>query len=740
MATSADILFDASSIEEVKASVLGLIPIFDRVAAATRGSSQRVARERVTAETSANKEIAKEADKSAKDQERLARDSARERERIAQAASRAELNFIKAGQRAIADAERERTRIAEDESRRRQRIAEQEAAAISRRARTFGSTMGGAAGRVMGMAGRVAGIAGAIGGGYTLANALGSGIEQEKIAGQLVRSSSEKGGLSGANVQAAAGAAAIATGGTTTDNLQGIDRFIRETGNLKVGVDMVKDLARYSASSGASMDELGTTSGMVFSHMKGDVGETKEVLRALIAQSKMGAIDARDIAGYGGRLVGASDLFEGKTSDNIQTFGALTQIAKRRGGKIDAAEATEASARIFGEVSMHADDFKELLGHDVRGASGKMMPVEDILLETLVKTKGDITAIPRLFGRQAGGVETGLATAFLEGSGGKTDAASLERGRAFAASEIQSFRKPMSEGEVDADVAARSKEVSAQMNNAMTEFNRAVNEKLMPVMPQLVDNFTKLIPYIERFLNFLVSEPWKGLGAVVGTALALELSKSVVTGAVTGVFTSLAEKVLKLFTTTTAATAVVNAGVVNVNSASNGTKVVEDIAKNGGGALAAAAGYAGAAIQGGFIVAAGAHEYGVSQETAKAKANYQDIVNMPSGTDEEKRAKIEKLEAAKKMATDVDAASAPSSAFSANARFGRTAGGLAADTNPAGAEMHRHVGDITEQLAALKAALDNAPETVAAFVDSMKGQGGSLHAGEPSARVTNPEQ
>lgn len=566
-------------LDELKARVLELVPIFDRVAKGSKASVESSAKAQIAAEKSAVAQIAKDAQSAAREKEKTMKDAtraaereAREQLRIKNAINALELREWQKSERektrASENEERDRLHAAEEASRKRQRLAEQEAAAaeatLKRRSRGFGSFMGTATSRTLGVAGRVAGIAGALGGGFAIADALGAGIQEEKTAGQLVRSSAETGGFTGPQVQKAARASAIATGTSLEANLEGIDRFIRETGDLKTGVALMQDLARYSAASGASMTDLGTTAGTIFTHMNGDMVETRDTLLALIGQSKTGAIDIRNLAEYGGRLVGTAELFEGGTKGNIETFGALAQLAKRKGGKIDAAEATEAASRIFGEVSMHADEFQGM-GVNVKGAGGKLRSVEDILLDTLVKTKGDITAIPHLFGRQAGGVETGLAQAFLEGSGGKTDAASLEAGRKSAAASIQALRRPSSEGEIDEGVKSHLSETNAKLSIATEQFHAAMNDKLLPLMPQMIDQFTQLIPALQRTVDFFTSGSitegiLKGIAVIFGA----EVLRGAISKGAESMFTLIGGKFLGLFSAQKTVTANIEAGVVNV--------------------------------------------------------------------------------------------------------------------------------------------------------------------------------
>jgi hypothetical protein len=632
MPSAVEILFVVGGIRDVQAAIGSIGASLDKLAKTGQTAAERSAKARVRTEQDAAKSI-----------ERASRDAARAKERAAKDELRVKNQINALEVRDWQKTEREKTRAAESAARDRERIAkkeatdairEQERAARHRaaQARTFGSTIGGAANRTMGIAGRLAMTVGAVGGGFAIADTLGKGIREEAMAGQIVRSSAVTGGLTGKNVEQASLAAAIGSGGIKEQGLAGIDAFIRETGDLKSGVELVRDLARYAAASGASMENLGAVAGQTFTHMNGDVGKTKEVLLALSGQAKTGAIDIRNLAEYGGRLVGSAELFQGGTGANIETFGALAQLAKRKGGKIDAAEATEAASRIFGEVSMHAQHF-EGMGVKVKGAGGKLRPVEDILLDTLVKTKGDITAIPKLFGRQAGGVEVGLAQSFLEGSGGKTDAASLAAGRARAAAAIQELRKPSTEADVDEGVKARLAENEAKINIAMEQFHNTLNERLLPKLPELIDKFVQLIPAIEKFIDAIVAHPY---ATIIGGTFAAEIAKAGLASIISKFFTGAFGVIAPAFTAGTGAAvsapAAAAAGATGGAAAAGGVGVL--------GALGAAG--AGVAAISAPILAMlyGGHK--LQERAGESKAAT--LLASAENTPEEKRAKLEEAQ------------------------------------------------------------------------------------------------
>lgn len=753
MPTSTEILFDASSVKEVQAQILGLIPVFDRVAKASKNLFAQSAKDATTAEAAAAKEIGKQADIAGKAKIKAATDAAREQERIAKDAQRAELNFIRAGQKAIESAEKEKTRAVDRESRERQRIAEREAreieATITRRSRAFGNLMGGATGRVMGMAGRIAGVATAIGGGFAVADALRTGIDEERLAGTVSRNAVTTGGLTQKNVIENARATAIRTGATSIDVLGGLDAMVRKTGDLKGAVDMLDQLSKLSSITGASMADMGSAAAEAFNQL-GNARDTERVMLALAGQSRAGAIDIRDLAQYGARLTALSKTFEGGAVENIESFGALAQIAKSRGGATDAAEATEAVVALFGEMATHQEDFASL-GVKLRGKGGKLRNIEDILTESVIKSKGDVLNLEQLFGRRAVKGVLGLATAFNEAGGGKTGEAAMRAmlGQRTAANP-EGFKTALSGEEATQLHAERMKEVSAKINVAMTEFNKTIDDRLLPIMPRLIEQFTQLIPHIERFLKFIVDEPWKGLGVLVGAALVAEIGKAALSTAVSSVFSSLAEKFLKLFSNTNAAVANVSAGVVNVTGVAPGEvgkKVVEDIAKTGGGAAGGAGALGGitAPVAAGALgigavalahvpaaIAVGAILNDMNKKSEAGTSLADRLLGESAGTPEEKQAKLGRLQGLiSRIEASQESISAPVGG-DPTMRGARVAN--IHDMEAEGAA--KRLAELKQQAEELKSTMGTLNETAQMFNDSLKN--GGERRDVPQGYHTNP--
>jgi hypothetical protein len=553
-----EILFRANGIEDVRKAVAGFIGSLEQAA---RGS-QRVTESAASAGVKAHRGAEK-----AKTDATKAEEAARQKE--LRAAQKAEETFMRAGTAARKAAERERTQesarserdriqalnalnrieVREWQAKEREKTAAIEseerkrAALVQHRARVGGSVVGGAFGRVMGGAGRIAGTVAAIGGGFTLLDSIQSGINDEKTAGVILRGAENRGGFQNQKeVQQFARGAAIENGLTSADSLAGLDVFVRRTGDLQAAKEMMGDLAQLAAATGTDFADMAGNAAEVQNQLK-DTKETMLTMRALAGQGRTSAIDVKDLRQYGGRLAAAASQFEGDKTQNIITAGALSQLARKYGGATDAAEATEAVARAPSDMRKHADAFKDI-GVNVYADANhtKLRNEAEVIIESIVKTKGDLGKLGDLFGERSFKTVLGAQVAYTTAGGGGKGGA----GENAIRKEIDDLKTvALSEDEVKKGAKERMAETDAKLNQATERFHAALNDRLLPLMPDLIDKFTRLIPAIEQALDFFLADPWRGVGIAAAGAMGLEIAKAGIPTILEGGLSAIFEGVLK---------------------------------------------------------------------------------------------------------------------------------------------------------------------------------------------------
>jgi hypothetical protein len=515
------------------------------------------ARARVSAEKAATREI----ERSAKDAERLSARQANESIKQTQRETREK-------ERILEQHSRHHERIVQNslrwEQAQRERALRQETASVERElqrqmrrreqiARSIGGIVGGGVSRTLGLAGRFAGVAAGLMGGLTVGSAMQSGIKEEAAAGQLVRSSANPGGVTQQDVLSAARATTVAKGINTQEVLGGIDAFIRKTGDLRAGMDLLDELSSVAAMTGANLDELGMTAGDAFNKIsttatnkQSAIEGTINAIRALGGQSRAGAVDIRELGTYGSRLTASAGMFQGDMAQNIAAMGALAQLAVQRGGANNARVATESVSSLADMIAGKADKISGRTRKSVwvGGESGPkqlLRPVLELLREYVVSQKGGLGNIKEDFGESAAAIVKGLSIAYSQGSGGQTGVAGLQHA-------INQFMGPntrLTKEMIDEGVADKMKGNAAKIEVATREFHNAVQTELLPLMPGLIREFKDLVPSIQKVLHFFASSsPWESIPAVIGAAIAANIASSAIGAGVAKSIEALVKRLL----------------------------------------------------------------------------------------------------------------------------------------------------------------------------------------------------
>lgn len=654
MADAAEVLFSTPNFRDVLQAIGSLDSALEKLSKSGQAAGDRAAKASAKSAGDATKAIAREAAEAKRAQEREAREAIR----IKNAINNLEV-------RDWQQKEREKTRAAEEEGRKQTAAAKRAASEASQahekqvremeaRAKRFGSTAGNATTRALGTVGRVATMAATLGGGFGIADSLGKGIQREATAGIIFRGAAQKGEFENQKqVQDLASSTAIATGGTTEDILGGLDMFVRKTGDLGAAKGILEDMAKLSAATGTNFADMGNTAAEVYNQLQ-DGAKTMEVMRALAGQGMAGAIDIKDLGQYGGRLSSSAAQFTGSLSGNIESFGAIAQLAKKLGGATDTAEATESVARLSSDFTKHELGFQDL-GVNVYAnkEKTKFRNAEDIITETVVKSKGDLGKLGDLFGERTIKAAKGAQVAYANAGGGEAGEAAIRS----QFSELKS-NTPTTE-QVDAGAKARLAETQAQLNIAMEKLTSTVNNQLMPVLPQFIEQVVRLIPELKKFLEFITSlTPWQGIGLIVGAAIAKDIAIAGVGTLVSSAIGKVAKGVLASDVLSAApgagAAAVAAESATGVGAAGAGVAGAGATAASGGGLMAGLAG--GAAAIGAVGAGVFGMMYGIGAiANSRAKSKIQGVLAEGDATPEQRQKKLDDVQALIQMSEQRDA-------------------------------------------------------------------------------------
>lgn len=340
-----------------------------------------------------------------------------------------------------------------------------------------------------------------------------------------------------AEARAAAAVGALPAG----DALEGLKGFQAITGDLATGRVLLQDMAKLAVATDSNLSDVVKTAGE-FSKAMGGAAKNEEeakqraqavfsVMRGYAGQGKFGSIEMGDNAKYGARLAAASLAFGGDKADNLLKMGALSQFARGGGGAWNAATSANAVSAFVNTVKTPARQkaFKAN-GVELFGADKKLRAPEEIIMDSLSNTGGDLTKMKQMWGNVMGerAVE-GFSQIFREATGGKSDKASVAKGRA-AVSEAMTdmLRKTMmTQAQIEEDASKVKGTTAARGIEAQQKFDQAVSnttEKVIPELAKLAPAAEKAGAGLAKLVEGAANNPVGAIAGVIAAFVAKELA------------------------------------------------------------------------------------------------------------------------------------------------------------------------------------------------------------------------
>lgn len=350
---------------------------------------------------------------------------------------------------------------------------------------------------------RTAGLVGQLGGGFSLGDAITGESHLRKQAAELSASSDMSAGkkFSTDEILATGKSVGLAHNIDPASMLKAIDETKKLSGNMETALDVAPIVAKIATATGANVEQVGQLAGnIIAANDKITPQQLSSQLAIFTKQGIEGGVELPDFAKYGARITAGAGLFgtdekKGVTREsNEAVLGALAQISRQRGGAASAAEATMAAQRFATDVQKKATTLKEDLGIDVSDKKGTLKGAEEIILEMLEKTKGDVTKIPDIgLGERGVRVLTGVADIYRENGGGKTGKEAVQR-------EFKKFTGGVTNDEIEAATKKILAEQQAEIE--MKKLTSEIGRGLLPVIRDLVPVFRDAAPvFIEMLKN-----------------------------------------------------------------------------------------------------------------------------------------------------------------------------------------------------------------------------------------------
>ncbi len=479
------------------------------------------------------KDIDKALTGAAKSGEKAAKKIQTDQERAAKAVATAHAKAQKDIERALASATRvsereaaKQSAITERESRRQVRIREKFAERTGYRATRFlfpppSGIIGGArrvAGDILRGAGVDLSISGGVGRTVALQGAAVQIANQERIA---------TGKSKGANFYANAARETGAERSVDPNDVIGmVNQFVGKTGAFDEIGKMQGKLTSLGTASGSNLTELGDAAGYVYNQLKDlpDAGDkTIEVLRGIIGQTAIGAVNMPDYAKQLGRIAANASKFEGTRGDNISKLSAFAQLSIESGGAsspADAARSTGALADNFGKaarlkafkktgIKVFTDDSETLIRD----------PIE-IIKDAFRKTKGNIPKMADLFASTIGRKPvTALGNSYIAAGGG-------EAGIAAVQAKYDSYRNaqltPETEKKNNEDFANSPAAKAQRFQNNLDKVMASAADKVFPALEKLAPPALAVADALGKLVGYVAENPIRSvvlaLVAAVGRA------------------------------------------------------------------------------------------------------------------------------------------------------------------------------------------------------------------------------
>jgi hypothetical protein len=277
--------------------------------------------------------------------------------------------------------------------------------------------------------------------------------------------------------------------------MEGLQAFVGKTGDLETGRAILKDMAMLSRATGASMDDMVSAAADVsngLGNTDNKAEKVSEVMKAVAAQGKKGAVEIKDLASQMAKVQAAAGGFEGDGAANIAKLNAIAQMSRAKGGSASATQAATSTLSFANTFSKSAriKAFAEM-GVNIRGEGGKtrdpMEVIKDAILAAGSAKNGGMANFDLNMGRmfmdvRARSATRGFEQIYKEAGGGEAGMEAVSR----AMRELEGAT--MSQAEISDSFARsmRTSEAQAQVfNNEMQKLSGELRTALAPALQSL---------------------------------------------------------------------------------------------------------------------------------------------------------------------------------------------------------------------------------------------------------------
>jgi hypothetical protein len=334
--------------------------------------------------------------------------------------------------------------------------------------------------------------------------------------------------------------AGSAAGMDPTQALEGLQKFVAKTGDLATGRDILTDMAKTAKATGANLDDTVDAAGDVANAL-GDVpnkGERiKAIMLAIAGQGKIGAVEIKDLAKQMAKVSASAGQFSGDAGQNVGIMGGLAQMTRARGG---AASATSAATSLLSFTNTFSKSARRSAfaaeGIQINGKDGKIRNPEEIILESLQKTKGDTNRMGKLFAdAQARRVTRGFETVYKEHGGGQAGLVAVKK----AFDDMRGATMTLEERNQSLANRMQDTDTKVQLfKNKLQATTDTTMERLLPALERLGPIVEHSASAFGNFLLWATDNPGKAVAAALGAAISKAAVENTIRSGIERMFTA----------------------------------------------------------------------------------------------------------------------------------------------------------------------------------------------------------
>ena len=344
------------------------------------------------------------------------------------------------------------------------------------------------------------------------------------------------------------GRAVGSVSGLGADRVIGAMRqFHGKAGDINAATELAPFMADIADASGAELSDVGEFAGQTFMSAMAqgmDPAKAKQAVKDIMVvaagQAKSGAIELRDMASQGGKLLSAAGRFGGDFGSLANTMGAVGQMAIA-GGASSPDEAMTALMRLADDLGKKGGtaSFRKH-GIDVFTDKSKtaLRDPAELIMESVMKTGGAIPELADMFGIRGMKAVEPFRKMFVEAGRGEKGAKAMRDAFERGTSQTMSLE------EVGGSAANRRAQADRQFDKAMENFNDAVGQELLPALTELIPHITRLTPHMAELakatgeaLDWAAENPGKAITGAIVASIGASALGSAVSAAITAIIT-----------------------------------------------------------------------------------------------------------------------------------------------------------------------------------------------------------